>query len=158
MFECKVSTKSPITKTKLIGQYELDSLCGFLKITRSYYSNTKDSSFINSNWLDAVDAIMQLIEDQSQASFDDDFNFFSAYNWTGLDGALSGPVTNGGNGAPKAYTGLVATHHRPSDDLSLLRKLPNVTLRRWLTSSILDTCKCYVGGGAGPYRRDVRRA
>lgn len=101
---------------------------------------------------------MQLIEDQSQASFDDDFNFFSAYNWTGLDGALSGPVTNGGNGAPKAYTGLVATHHRPSDDLSLLRKLLAVVLWTRLTSSILDTCKCDVGGGAGPYRRDVRRA
>jgi len=104
-------------------QYELDSLCGFLKITRSYYSNTKDSSFINQNWLDAVDQIMQVIEDQSKPSFDEDYNFFSAYNWTGLAGALSGPVTNGGNNAPKAYTGLVATHHRPSDDLSLLREL-----------------------------------
>jgi meiotically up-regulated gene 157 (Mug157) protein len=104
-------------------KYELDSLCGFLKITRSYYSNTKDSSFINSNWLDAVDQIMQVIEDQSKPSFDKDFNFFSAYNWTGLPGALSGPVVNGGNNAPKAYTGLVATHHRPSDDLSLLREL-----------------------------------
>jgi meiotically up-regulated gene 157 (Mug157) protein len=103
-------------------KYELDSLCGFLKITRSYYSNTKDSSFINQNWLDAVDQIMQVIEDQSKPSFDEDFNFFSAYNWTGLPGALSGPVTNGGNNAPKAYTGLVATHHRPSDDLSLLRE------------------------------------
>jgi meiotically up-regulated gene 157 (Mug157) protein len=70
---------------------------------------------------------MQVIEDQSNPSFDEDFNFFSAYNWTGLAGALSGPVTNGGNNAPKAYTGLVATHHRPSDDLSLLREL---TLQR----------------------------
>jgi hypothetical protein len=65
---------------------------------------------------------MQVIEDQSKPSFDEDYNFFSAYNWTGLAGALSGPVTNGGNNAPKAYTGLVATHHRPSDDLSLLRE------------------------------------
>lgn len=68
-----------------------------------------------------MDAIIQLIEDQSRPSFDEDYNFYSSYNWTGLDGALSGPVTNGGNGAPRAYTGLVATHHRPSDDLSILR-------------------------------------
>lgn len=30
-------------------QYELDSLAGFLKITRSYYEYTKDTSFINDN-------------------------------------------------------------------------------------------------------------
>lgn len=28
-------------------------------------------------------------------------------------------MPNEGNGEPKAYTGLVGTHHRPSDDLSI---------------------------------------
>jgi hypothetical protein len=100
---------------------------------------------------------MQVIEDQSKPSFDEDFNFFSAYNWTGLAGALSGPVTNGGNNAPKAYTGLVATHHRPSDDLSLLRESPPQKMQRCeLMGSILDTCKRNVGCRAGSYRRDAR--
>jgi hypothetical protein len=143
---------------ELTCQYELDSLCGFLKITRSYYSDTKDSSFINTNWLDAIDAILQLIEDQSQPSFDDEFNFFSAYNWTGLDGALSGPVTNGGNNAPKAYTGLVATHHRPSDDLSLLRKSSDIVSETELSDSILDTCECDAGSRVGSPCRNARRA
>jgi meiotically up-regulated gene 157 (Mug157) protein len=31
-------------------------------------------------------------------------------------------VDNNGNGEPKAYTGLVGTHHRPSDDLSVFGK------------------------------------
>jgi hypothetical protein len=100
---------------------------------------------------------MQVIEDQSKPSFDEDFNFFSAYNWTGLAGALSGPVTNGGNNAPKAYTGLVATHHRPSDDLSLLRELTLAETPRWaLMGSILDTCECDVGCGVGSHCRDAR--
>jgi meiotically up-regulated gene 157 (Mug157) protein len=30
-------------------QYEIDSLCGFLKLSRSYYTATKDASFMNAN-------------------------------------------------------------------------------------------------------------
>ena len=32
---------------------------------------------------------------------------------------MSPAVVNGGNGEPKAFTGLVGTSHRPSDDLSV---------------------------------------
>lgn len=39
----------PIKHLSNFIQYELDSLAGFLKIVRSYYANTKDSSFINDN-------------------------------------------------------------------------------------------------------------
>lgn len=66
----------------------------------------------------AIDQIFRVIWEQSQSSFDDDFNFVSYYNWTGGNGALSPAVNNDGNGEPKAYNGLVGTHHRPSDDLS----------------------------------------
>ncbi|KAJ7026363.1 Six-hairpin glycosidase-like protein [Mycena alexandri] len=61
-------------------KYEIDSLCGFLKLSRSYYGATNDASFMNDN---------------------------------------SPAVPNAGNGEPKAYTGMVGTHHRPSDDLSV---------------------------------------
>ena len=54
----------------------------------------------------------------SSSTFDDDWNYVSYYNWTGGNGALSPAVPNRGNGEPKLYTGLVGTHHRPSDDLS----------------------------------------
>lgn len=66
----------------------------------------------------AISQIFRVIEEQSQPTFDEDFNFISFYNWTGGNGALSPAVNNAGNGEPKAYTGLVGTHHRPSDDLS----------------------------------------
>ncbi len=67
----------------------------------------------------AITQIFRVIVEQSQATFDEDLNFVSYYNWTGGNGALSPAVNNAGNGEPKAYTGLVGTHHRPSDDLSV---------------------------------------
>ncbi|KAI0346760.1 hypothetical protein BDW22DRAFT_1480505 [Trametopsis cervina] len=99
-------------------KYELDSLCGFLKLSRSYYQATNDLSIMNDNWYSAISQIFRVIEEQSQPTFDEEFNFISFYNWTGGNGALSPAVNNAGNGEPKAYTGLVGTHHRPSDDLS----------------------------------------
>ncbi|KAI0092796.1 Six-hairpin glycosidase-like protein [Irpex rosettiformis] len=99
-------------------KYEIDSLCGFLKLSRSYYQATNDPSIFNDNWHNAISQIFRVIEEQSQPTFAEDFNFISFYNWTGGNGALSPAVPNAGNGEPKAYTGLVGTHHRPSDDLS----------------------------------------
>ncbi|KIJ70269.1 glycoside hydrolase family 125 protein [Hydnomerulius pinastri MD-312] len=100
-------------------KYELDSLCGFMKLSTSYYQATKDKSMMNNNWFSAIDQIFRVINEQSQPSFDANFNFVSYYNWTGLPGSLPGLVLNGGNGEPKGYTGMVGTHHRPSDDLSI---------------------------------------
>ncbi|KAI0301771.1 Six-hairpin glycosidase-like protein [Multifurca ochricompacta] len=102
-------------------KYEIDSLCGFIKLSRGYFEATGDSSIINNNCTrrNAIDQIFRVIWEQSQGSFDEKFNFISYYNWTGGIGALSPAVDNGGNGEPKAYTGLVGTHHRPSDDLSV---------------------------------------
>jgi meiotically up-regulated gene 157 (Mug157) protein len=59
---------------------------------------------------------------------------------------LSPAVDNGGNGEPKAYTGLVGTHHRPSDDLSVFgESFLTSTIASLLISSIvhsvLDPCK-----------------
>ncbi|TFY78639.1 hypothetical protein EWM64_g5373 [Hericium alpestre] len=79
-------------------KYELDSLCGFLKLFRSYFEETGDSSIINDNWKSAIDQIFTVIWEQSQGSFDEDFNFISYYNWTGGNGALSPAVNNAGNG------------------------------------------------------------
>jgi len=119
----------------MVLQYELDSLCGFLKLSRTYYQNTNNTNFMNANCTSvppekllgltnyigraAVDQIFRVINEQSQPTFDEDFNLISFYNWTGQAGALSPMVDNGGNGEPKAFTGLVGTHHRPSDDLSV---------------------------------------
>ncbi|KAK0467932.1 Six-hairpin glycosidase-like protein [Desarmillaria tabescens] len=87
-------------------KYEIDSLCGFLKLSRIFYNATKDDSFMNDNWFSAIDQIFRVIDEQSQPTFDKNFNFISYYNWTGGNGALSPSVPNDGNGEPKAYTGM----------------------------------------------------
>ncbi|KAI0131867.1 Six-hairpin glycosidase-like protein [Xylariales sp. AK1849] len=65
----------------------------------------------------AIGQIMAVIRNQSESSWSDDWEFVSYYNWTGTAGSLSPPVTNSGNGEPKVANGLVASSHRPSDDL-----------------------------------------
>jgi hypothetical protein len=91
----------------------------------------------------AIDQIFRVINDQSFGTFDKNFDVISFYNWTGGPGSLSAPVDNEGNGEPRASTGtscvflnaskfhplfdlfhagLVATHHRPSDDISVFRE------------------------------------
>jgi len=70
----------------------------------------------------AIKQIFRVIHEQSLPTFDENSNFISYYNWTGTGTSLSPPVNNHGNGEPKAYTGLVSTHHRPSDDLSIFRE------------------------------------
>ncbi|CUA76677.1 Meiotically up-regulated gene 157 protein [Schizosaccharomyces pombe 972h-] [Rhizoctonia solani] len=114
-----VTVNPPVdNQTVFECKYELDSLCGFLKLSRSYYQATNDSSFANDNWDAAISQIFRVMDEQSQGTFDDGFNVVSYYNWTGGNGALSPQVPNRGNAEPKAYTGMVGTHHRPSDDLS----------------------------------------
>ncbi|KAJ7615933.1 hypothetical protein FB45DRAFT_841582 [Roridomyces roridus] len=113
-----VTVNPPVNnQTVFECKYEIDSLCGFLKLSRSYYNVTKDASFMDAQWYSAIDQIFRVINEQSQGSWDANFNFISYYNWTG-NNAQSPGVANGGNGEPKAYTGMVGTHHRPSDDLS----------------------------------------
>lgn len=66
-----------------------------------------------------MDAIVTLLHNESLGSWSPDWNYISFYNWTGLAGSLSPPVTNGGNGEPRLANGLVASSHRPSDDLCI---------------------------------------
>jgi hypothetical protein len=58
---------------------------------------------------------------------------------------LSPAVPNEGNGEPKAFTGLVGTHHRPSDDISIYAFLTpaNAMLSVELThlADMLDAAK-----------------
>lgn len=70
----------------------------------------------------AIDQIFLVINQQSQASFDENYNYISYYRYTGSGDSGVPFVNNNGTGEPKAYTGMVGTHHRPSDDLSVFGK------------------------------------
>ncbi|OAA47904.1 DUF1237 domain protein [Metarhizium rileyi] len=115
-YATKVNVNPPVDN-QTVFECKAYSLAGFLKISRSYYQNTNDTSFINDNWEKAMSKILQTVEEQSQSSWSNDWEFVSYFNWTGTAGSLSPPVPNGGNGEPKLANGLVASSHRPSDDL-----------------------------------------
>jgi meiotically up-regulated gene 157 (Mug157) protein len=70
----------------------------------------------------AMSQIVTVLKDQSYGSWSSDWEYISYFNWTGLPGSLSGPVTNGGNGEPRKANGLVGSHHRPSDDICVFSK------------------------------------
>ncbi|KAJ3514566.1 hypothetical protein NLJ89_g2306 [Agrocybe chaxingu] len=110
-----VTVNPPVdNQTVFECKYELDSLCGFLKLSRSYYQTTKDASFMNNNWRAAIDQIFRVINEQSQASFDENFNFISYYNWTGGAGLGSRYIMDDAN-VPSLlslpYLGFLDKHH-----------------------------------------------
>lgn len=72
-----------------------------------------------------MNQIVRVLYEQSQSSWSDDFQWVSYYNWTGTAGALSPMVPNSGNGEPKQANGLVASSHRPSDDLCVFSEFWN---------------------------------
>jgi hypothetical protein len=97
-----------------------------IRIRKIPHSSTQTVSLLEISLkpgVSAMDQIITVLDQQSQSSFDDDYNFQSYFNWTGTEGSLSPPVPNGGNGEPKKANGLVACTHRPSDDLCVFSEL-----------------------------------
>ncbi|TDL29864.1 hypothetical protein BD410DRAFT_780368 [Rickenella mellea] len=97
--------------------YELDSLMSFLQLSREYYRYSKDKSifsFDNGKWIQALEAIFTVIDEQATPTFDSNGDIISYYN-------ISGPnqqyMRNRGRGPPKKNIGLVGTTYRPSDDV-----------------------------------------
>lgn len=95
----------------------------------AFLSSAVQASSCSISGYRAINQIFRVIDEQSQPTFDEDFNIISYYNWTGGNGALSPAVPNGGNGEPKGYTGMVGTHHRPSDDISVFGEKRPATCR-----------------------------
>ena len=53
-------------------KWEIDSLASFLGFSYQYWNATGDSSFVQSTeWVDAVEAVLQTIHDQQEPTFDD---------------------------------------------------------------------------------------
>ncbi|KAM3463839.1 hypothetical protein MY5147_009618 [Beauveria neobassiana] len=83
-----------------------------------------------------------VFECKSESSWSNDWKFVSYYNWTGTSGSLSPPVPNGGNGEPKRANGLVASSHRPSDDLCVFNFITSdnamISVELALVADVLD--------------------
>lgn len=77
-------------------KYALDSLPAFLRISSTYVHQTKDKSIINEQWLTALTAILTVLHEQSQSTFDEQARMRdSAYSFQRPSGLSIHSVYNG---------------------------------------------------------------
>ncbi|KAJ4352581.1 uncharacterized protein N0V89_007930 [Didymosphaeria variabile] len=104
-------------------KYELDSLAHFLSLANQFFNNTGSTEFVNARFLLALDTLVEVLEAQSQPTFDEDSGVFhrNEYTFQRQTNAGTETLSLGGVGNPLAGgTGLVRSAFRPSDDATIL--------------------------------------
>ncbi|KAG1304007.1 hypothetical protein G6F64_009582 [Rhizopus arrhizus] len=103
-------------------KWEIDSLASFLSLSYRYWQTTGDDSFMHQTvWIDAVDAILNTLKKEQEPTFnltsgeplETDYEFKQT---------TDRPTENqfiDGRGQPVAYTGMVKSLFRPSDDATV---------------------------------------
>jgi uncharacterized protein len=90
-------------------KYELDSLCGPLKLAHDLWQVTGQTSHFDTNFTEAAGMIVQtIIREQRHDT--------SPYGFERLEGPPSDTLSHQGRGNPVAYTGMSWSGFRPSDD------------------------------------------
>ncbi|KAL2370908.1 DUF1237 domain-containing protein [Blastomyces gilchristii SLH14081] len=101
-------------------KYELDSLANFLALGNKFYAETKSTDFVSDRWYQAVHTVLQVIQEQSEPTFDEQGQYFrNEYTFTRMTNVGTETLNLGGIGNPlNNATGLVRSAFRPSDDAS----------------------------------------
>ena len=98
-------------------KYELDTLCAFLKISRTYYEATSDLvPFQNAQWIEAVRAVVTVMKDMQEPT---SVAYVQAGGATYQFQRQATEPTDTllhGVGHPGAFTGMIRSAFRPSDD------------------------------------------
>ncbi|POW14904.1 hypothetical protein PSTT_02508 [Puccinia striiformis] len=87
----------------------VDGLASFLTLSNRFHSVTNETTFVTPTWLKAVELSLQVFENESGATS------VSIGSNTGKPDS-SVPAVNEGARHPQAYTGLVGTRLRPSNE------------------------------------------
>ncbi|KZM24021.1 uncharacterized protein EKO05_0009334 [Ascochyta rabiei] len=104
-------------------KYELDSLAHFLSLSNQFYNHTDSIAFINARWLQALDTLLSVLDEQSQPTFDETTGAYiqNTYKFQRRTEIGTETLALGGVGNPLAGgTGLVRSAFRPSDDATIL--------------------------------------
>ncbi|GJN70617.1 hypothetical protein VFPFJ_08883 [Purpureocillium lilacinum] len=104
-------------------KYELDSLAHFLALANDFYDHTASIDFLNDRWFLAVDTLLEVLEHQSQPTFDPETGRYRRNDYTFQRSTNTGTETLNlqGVGNPlNSGTGLVRSAFRPSDDATIL--------------------------------------
>jgi len=63
-------------------KYELDSLAHFLALANDFYDHTASIDFLNDRWFLAVDTLLEVLEHQSQPTFDPETGRYRRNDYT----------------------------------------------------------------------------
>jgi meiotically up-regulated gene 157 (Mug157) protein len=104
-------------------KYELDSLAHFLALGNTFYNHTSSLDFLSPRWYKALDTVLEVLDQQSQSTFDPTTGRFQRNSYTFSrrtdQGTETLPLSGVGN--PLNYgTGLIRSAFRPSDDSTIL--------------------------------------
>lgn len=104
-------------------KYELDSLAHFLALGNDFYEHTGSTDFVNKRWVLAVETLFQVLDEQSQGTFDPKTGHFvrNAYTFQRTTDIGTETLNLLGVGNPiNSGTGLIRSSFRPSDDATIL--------------------------------------
>lgn len=104
-------------------KYELDSLAHFLALGNDFYEHTGSTDFVNKRWIAALETLLEVLEEQSQPTFDPKTGHYKKNEYTFQRSTNAGTETLNlkGVGNPlNGGTGLVRSAFRPSDDATIL--------------------------------------
>ncbi|BFZ56503.1 hypothetical protein PYCC9005_003550 [Savitreella phatthalungensis] len=139
-------------------KYEIDSIASFLHISWRHWQATADIKMFTPVWIEAVEAVMRVISEQSQPSFDVRTGKYqpNKYTWRRQTDSATETLALDGSGFPvAANTSLVRSAFRPSDDASVLQFLipANAFLAVELDhlSNILETAQTLGINGASKW-------
>lgn len=104
-------------------KYELDSLAHFLALGNDFFENTGSTDYITERWLEALDTLLDVLDEQSMPTFNPTTGGFRRNQYTFQRRTNLGTETLNlaGVGNPlNRDTGLVRSAFRPSDDATIL--------------------------------------
>ncbi|KAI1502372.1 hypothetical protein F5X99DRAFT_159695 [Biscogniauxia marginata] len=104
-------------------KYELDSLAHFLALANDFSDHTGSTEFMTPRWLLALETILNVLEQQSQSTFDPATGRYRRNEYTFSRNTNAGTETLNLNGVGNPLnngTGLVRSAFRPSDDATIL--------------------------------------
>ncbi|MES1161305.1 MAG: glycoside hydrolase family 125 protein [Bacteroidota bacterium] len=94
-------------------KWEIDSLCYPIRLAFGYWTETKDTSAFDEEWLEAMRLVLKTFKEQQRKDNDGPYSFQRETSWA-TDG-----VPLGGYGYPTKKVGLIHSMFRPSDDATI---------------------------------------
>ncbi|KAJ2971279.1 hypothetical protein NUW58_g9461 [Xylaria curta] len=104
-------------------KYELDSLAHFLALGNDFNEHSNSKEFLTPRWYRALRTLLNVLEEQSQSTFDIETGRFRRNQYTFNRNTNTGTETlnlNGVGNPLNSGTGLIRSAFRPSDDATIL--------------------------------------